>query len=69
MGSPAAAVSAAGGAALSRLQGPDRYQTADAVASVLVSVKGGTAASNGVLLATGLDFPDALAGAAWAGAQ
>jgi polyvinyl alcohol dehydrogenase (cytochrome) len=63
----AAAVSAAGGATLSRLEGPDRYQTADAVASVLVSVKGGTTASNGVLLATGLDFPDALAGAAWAG--
>jgi putative cell wall-binding protein/outer membrane protein assembly factor BamB len=61
------AVSAAHGAALSRLQGPDRYQTADAVASVLVAVKGGTTASNGVLLATGLDFPDALAGAAWAG--
>jgi putative cell wall-binding protein/outer membrane protein assembly factor BamB len=63
----AAAVTAAGGAALSRLQGPDRYQTADAVASLLVSVKGGTTAGNGVLLATGLDFPDALAGAAWAG--
>jgi polyvinyl alcohol dehydrogenase (cytochrome) len=61
------AVAAAHGAALSRLQGPDRYQTADAVASVLVAVKGGTTASNGVLLATGLDFPDALAGAAWAG--
>ena len=61
------AVSAAHGAALSRLQGPDRYQTADAVASVLVAVNGGTTASNGVLLATGLDFPDALAGAAWAG--
>ena len=64
----AAAVSAAGGATLSRLQGPDRYQTADAVASALVAVKGGTTAGNGVLLATGLDFPDALAGAAWAGA-
>ena len=63
----AAAVAAAGGAALSRLSGPDRYQTADAVASVLVAVKGGTTASAGVLLATGLDFPDALAGAAWAG--
>lgn len=63
----AAAVTAAGGATLSRIQGPDRYQTADAVASVLVSVKGGTTAGNGVLLATGLDFPDALAGAAWAG--
>ncbi|HEY5457284.1 MAG TPA: cell wall-binding repeat-containing protein [Acidothermaceae bacterium] len=63
----ATAVSAAHGAPLSRLQGPDRYQTADAVASVLVAVKGGTTASNGVLLATGLDFPDALAGAAWAG--
>ena len=66
----ATAVSAAGGATLSRLQGADRYQTADAVASVLVAVKGGTLpamASNGVLLATGLDFPDALAGAAWAG--
>jgi polyvinyl alcohol dehydrogenase (cytochrome) len=63
----AAAVTAAGGAAQSRIQGADRYQTADAVASVLVSVKGGTTASNGILLATGLDFPDALAGAAWAG--
>ena len=63
----AAAVTAAGGATLSRIQGPDRYQTADAVASALVAVKGGTTAGNGVLLATGLDFPDALAGAAWAG--
>ena len=63
----AAAVTAAGGAAQSRIQGADRYQTADAVASVLVSVKGGTTAGNGILLATGLDFPDALAGAAWAG--
>jgi putative cell wall-binding protein/outer membrane protein assembly factor BamB len=63
----AAAVSAAGGATLSRIQGPDRYQTADAVAAALVAVKGGTTAGNGVLLATGLDFPDALAGAAWAG--
>ncbi|HTC69766.1 MAG TPA: cell wall-binding repeat-containing protein [Acidothermaceae bacterium] len=63
----AAAVTAAGGAAQSRIQGADRYQTADAVASVLVSVKGGTTAANGILLATGLDFPDALAGAAWAG--
>ncbi len=63
-----AAVQAAGGAALSRLQGADRYATADAVASVLVQVGGGTTANHGVLLATGLDFPDALAGAAWAGA-
>ncbi len=63
----AAAVTAAGGAAKSRIQGADRYQTADAVASVLVSVKGGTTAGNGILVATGLDFPDALAGAAWAG--
>jgi putative cell wall-binding protein/outer membrane protein assembly factor BamB len=62
-----AAVNAAGGATLSRIQGADRYQTADAVASVLVKVNGGTTASNGVILATGLDFPDALAGAAWAG--
>lgn len=62
-----AAASAAGGAVVSRLQGADRYQTADAVASVLVQVNGGTTASHGVLLATGLDFPDALAGAAWAG--
>ncbi len=64
-----AAVQAAGGAALSRLQGADRYATADAVASVLVQVGGGTSASHGVLLATGLDFPDALAGAALAGAS
>jgi putative cell wall-binding protein len=64
-----AAVQAAGGATLSRLQGADRYATADAVASVLVQVGGGASASHGVLLATGLDFPDALAGAAWAGAS
>jgi polyvinyl alcohol dehydrogenase (cytochrome) len=61
------AVAAAGGAALSRISGADRYQTADAVAHVLVQVGGGTEASNGVLIATGLDFPDALAGAAWGG--
>jgi len=63
-----AAVSAAGGAQLSRLQGPDRFQTADAVASVLVQVHGGTSASNGIVVATGMKFADALAGAAWAGA-
>jgi putative cell wall-binding protein len=63
-----AAVAAVGGAQLSRLQGPDRYQTADAVASVLVQVHGGSSASNGILVATGTNFADALAGAAWAGA-
>jgi putative cell wall-binding protein len=63
-----AAVSAAGGAQKSRMAGSDRYATADAIASTLVQVRGGTTASNGALLATGLDFADALAGAAWAGA-
>ncbi|MGH8888165.1 MAG: cell wall-binding repeat-containing protein, partial [Acidothermaceae bacterium] len=63
-----AAVAAAGGAQQSRLEGPDRYQTADAVASVLVQVHGGSSASNGILVATGQNFADALAGAAWAGA-
>jgi putative cell wall-binding protein/outer membrane protein assembly factor BamB len=63
----AAAQTAGGGIPVSRLQGADRYQTADAVATVLVQVNGGMTASNGVLLATGLDFPDALAGGAWAG--
>ena len=63
------AVKAGGGAQKSRIQGPDRYQTADAVASVLVQVHGGATASKGVLLATGLNFADALAGAAWAGAS
>ncbi|MDQ1541258.1 MAG: hypothetical protein QOH29_1984, partial [Actinomycetota bacterium] len=62
----AAAVTAAGGATQSRLQGADRYQTADAVASVLVQLNGGTSATHGVLIATGLDFPDALAGGAFA---
>lgn len=64
----AAAVAAGGGAQLSRLQGADRYQTADQVANVLVQVHGGTSASGGVLVATGLDFADALAGASWGGA-
>jgi putative cell wall-binding protein/outer membrane protein assembly factor BamB len=63
----AAAVSAAGGAQKSRMAGSDRYATADEIASTLVQVRGGTTASNGALLATGLDFADALAGAAWAG--
>lgn len=62
------AAKAGGGAQKSRISGSDRYQTADAVASVLVQVHGGTTASKGVLLATGLNFADALAGAAWAGA-
>ena len=64
-----AAVAAAGGAQRSRISGPDRYQTADSVASTLVQVHGGTTASNGLLIATGYDFADALAGAAWAGAS
>ena len=63
-----AAVAAAGGAALSRISGADRYATADAVAKVLVQVGGVTGAGNGVFIATGLDFPDALAGAALGGA-
>lgn len=62
-----AAVAAAGGAQRSRLAGSDRYQTADEVAPTLVQVHGGTTASNGILVATGYDFADALAGAAWAG--
>ncbi len=66
-GVASAAVSAAGGAQLSRIAGADRYQTADAVASALVQVgSGSTTANNGILLATGVNFPDALAGAAWA---
>jgi len=64
-----AAQAASGGSALSRINGPDRFQTADALASVLVQVHGGTAASNGILIATGMNFADALAGAAWAGAS
>lgn len=64
-----AAVSAAGGAQQSRMAGGDRYATADEIASTLVQVHGGAAASNGALLATGVGFADALAGAAWAGAS
>jgi len=64
----AAASAVPGGATKSRISGPDRYQTADAVASTLVQVGGGTSASHGVLIASGLDFADGLAGAAWAGA-
>jgi putative cell wall-binding protein/outer membrane protein assembly factor BamB len=63
-----AAVAAAGGATLSRISGADRYATADAVAQVLVQVGGVTGAGNGVFITTGLDFPDALAGAALGGA-
>jgi putative cell wall-binding protein len=63
-----AAAAAAGGATLSRISGADRYATADAVASALVHVDGGTGAGNGVFITTGLDFPDALAGAASGGA-
>ena len=63
-----AAVAAAGGATKSRISGADRYATADAIASTVVQVGGGTTASKGALLATGLDFADALSGAAWAGA-
>ncbi len=63
------AVTAAGGAQFSRMSGADRYATADDIAATLVQVHGGTTASNGALLATGLDFADALAGAAWAGAS
>jgi len=63
------AVKAAGGAQPSRISGADRYATADAIASALIHVGGGTTASKGALLATGLDFADALAGAAWAGAS
>jgi hypothetical protein len=51
------------------MAGAGRYATADAIASTLVQVHGGATASNGALLATGLDFADALAGAAWAGAS
>ncbi len=64
-----AAAAAAGGATKSRISGTDRYATADAIASTVVQVGGGTTASKGALLATGLDFADALAGAAWAGAS
>jgi polyvinyl alcohol dehydrogenase (cytochrome) len=64
----AAAVSAAGGAQLSRIDGPDRYQTADAVAAVLAQSAGNATASAGIFVASGLNFPDALAGSAWAGA-
>ncbi|MDQ1484435.1 MAG: hypothetical protein QOJ62_128 [Actinomycetota bacterium] len=64
----ASAVAAAGGAQLSRISGADRFQTANAVAAAMVAVNGGTSASNGVLVANGLNFPDALGGAALAGA-
>ena len=61
-----AAGTAAGGVTPSRLQGADRYQTADAIAAVLVHLNGGTSATHGVLIATGQAFPDALAGGAFA---
>ena len=51
---------AAGGADVERLAGADRYATAAAIAGLVP-------ASSTVLLATGRDFPDALAGAAVAG--
>ena len=63
------AVEAAGGAQRSRIQGSGRYDTADAIAGVLVGVHGGATASEGALLAAGTGFADALAGAAWAGAS
>jgi putative cell wall-binding protein len=65
----AVAQGASGGSQLSRVSGPDRFQTADALASLLVQVHGGTFASKGILIATGMNFADALAGAAWAGAS
>ena len=61
-----AAKTAAGGVTPSRLQGADRYQTADAIAAVVVHLNGGLSATHGVLIATGLNFPDALAGGAFA---
>jgi cell wall-associated NlpC family hydrolase len=60
----ATAASAAAGAAVSRLAGPDRYATAAAISAATFSP--GVPA---VYLATGLDFPDALAGAAAAGGR
>ena len=58
----AAAVSAAGGAPVTRLAGADRYATAAAVSAATFSPGAATA-----YLATGLTFPDALAGSAAAG--
>jgi cell wall-associated NlpC family hydrolase len=57
-----AAVSAAGGAPATRLAGADRYATAAAVSAATFSPGVPTA-----YLATGLSFPDALAGSAAAG--
>jgi putative cell wall-binding protein len=51
-----AAAAAAGGASTDRLSGPDRYATAVAIAQAL----GGSPTT--VFLATGTNFPDALAG-------
>lgn len=64
----AAVAAAADGATVSRISGADRYATADAVAQVMVQFNEGTGAGNGVFITTGLNFPDALAGAASGGA-
>ena len=53
----AAAAAAAGGAATDRVAGNDRYETAAAIADAM-----DTTGVSGVFLATGTNFPDALAG-------
>ena len=60
----AAAQAAAGGVGLTRLAGVDRYATAVAISQATFSSRVPEA-----FVATGLDFPDALAGAAAAGGR
>ena len=64
VGSPFGASLAAAGPAMTRLSGPDRYATAAAVAQSVFPSGAGIA-----YLATGTDFPDALAAAAAGGGR
>jgi beta propeller repeat protein len=61
-------LAAAGIATFERLAGPTRYETADAVAYRTVTLQGGSYDGT-AFVATGLDFPDALAAAPIAGAK
>jgi beta propeller repeat protein len=61
-------LTAAGITRFERAAGPTRYETADAVAYRTVTLQGG-AYDGTALVATGLDFPDALAAAPIAGAK
>lgn len=54
---------------VTRIKGDDRYKTADAVAAAVVEAGGGAAFDGAALVATGGDFPDALAAAPLAAAQ